>query len=64
MNTRLKSLAYRMLGSAADAEDVVQEAQLRLHQADPQPASSDAFLEMVTMKSFLKEFDWPVAFLL
>lgn len=31
---RLFALAYRMLGSAADAEDVVQEAALRWHAAD------------------------------
>jgi RNA polymerase sigma-70 factor, ECF subfamily len=33
---RLKSVAYRMLGSHAEAEDAVQEAWLRLHRSDPE----------------------------
>ena len=34
LRPRLMSLAYRLLGSRSDAEDVVQEAWLRWHQAD------------------------------
>lgn len=34
VRSRLFGLAYRMLGSRADAEDVVQEAYVRWHQAD------------------------------
>lgn len=33
--TRLEAVAFRMLGSHAEAEDVVQEAWLRLNRADP-----------------------------
>ena len=47
VNPRLKSLAYRMLGSAADAEDIVQEAYLRLHQVQTPPDNEDAFLYRV-----------------
>jgi len=32
---RLRSVAFRILGSAADADDAVQEAWIRLHRADP-----------------------------
>ena len=34
LRPRLRGLAYRMLGSVGDAEDVVQDAYLRWHQAD------------------------------
>src|SRR6187397_1233688 len=33
--TRLRGVAYRMLGSLSEAEDAVQEAWLRLHRSDP-----------------------------
>lgn len=47
---RLQSLAYRMLGSRAEAEDVVQDTWLRL-QAAPEPlASPDAWLTTVTTR--------------
>lgn len=47
MSAHLKALAYRMLGSNADAEDVVQEAQLRLHQTEPKPDNPEAYLYRV-----------------
>ena len=47
MSARLKSLAYRLLGSHADAEDVVAEAQLKLLQLDEKPEVEEAFLYRV-----------------
>ena len=47
---RIFALAYRMLGSAADAEDVAQEALARLHEAKTTPASPGAWLTTVATR--------------
>ncbi len=48
---RLFGLAYRMLGSRADAEDIVQEAYLRWHQADQRRIESpEAWLVTATSR--------------
>ena len=37
MRGQAMSIAYRMLGSVPDAEDVAQEVALRFHQLDEEP---------------------------
>ncbi len=52
------AIAYRMLGSVAEAEDVVQEALLRVHQAlehGEQIASPRAFLATITTRLAINE---------
>jgi RNA polymerase sigma-70 factor (ECF subfamily) len=46
------ALAYRITGSRADADDIVQEAFLRLHQAEPEEAvrSLKAYLATITAR--------------
>ncbi|HEX3141881.1 MAG TPA: sigma factor, partial [Rhizobacter sp.] len=51
LRPRLQGIAYRMLGSVAEAEEVVQDAWLRWHeaQADP-PENGEAWLVTVTTR--------------
>lgn len=48
---RLVGLAYRVLGSVADAEDVVQDVWLRLERTDQEIASLPAWLTTVTSRA-------------
>ncbi|HYT11010.1 MAG TPA: sigma-70 family RNA polymerase sigma factor, partial [Mycobacteriales bacterium] len=51
------SIAYRMLGSASEAEDVVQDAMVRMHSAEPaeQVRSPTAYAATVTTRLALDQ---------
>jgi RNA polymerase sigma-70 factor, ECF subfamily len=51
----LFAIAYRMLGSVAEAEDVVQEAFLRYHEAGTEAESPKAYLATVTTRIAIDE---------
>jgi RNA polymerase sigma-70 factor, ECF subfamily len=56
LRPRLFGIAYRMLGSVSDAEDVVQEAFLRWQRADPaEVRNTEAFLTTVVVRLSLDE---------
>lgn len=51
LRPRLQGIAYRMLGSVAEAEDVVQDVWLRFHEGRDEPLDSDeAWLVTVTTR--------------
>jgi RNA polymerase sigma factor (sigma-70 family) len=51
----LRGVAYRMLGSLSDAEDVVQEAWLRLNRSDPSVENMRGWLTTVVARLSLDE---------
>jgi RNA polymerase sigma-70 factor, ECF subfamily len=55
----LFSIAYRMLGSVADAEDMLQETFIRWQQAaDEEIRSPRAFLVTITSRLCINRFRW------
>src|SRR4051812_9587256 len=56
LRPKLFGIAYRMLGSATEAEDVVQEAFLRFQTADAEQVQSDeAFLRTIVTRLCLDQ---------
>ena len=54
----LFSIAYRMLGTTMEAEDIVQEAYLRYQQADPQAIQSPrAYLSTIVTRLCINELN-------
>jgi len=51
----LFAIAYRMLGSVAEAEDVVQDAYLRYHESGVEPDSPKAYLATITTRLAIDE---------
>jgi RNA polymerase sigma-70 factor, ECF subfamily len=51
----LFAIAYRMLGSVAEAEDIVQDAFLRYHETDVEAESPKAYLATVTTRLAIDE---------
>jgi len=47
--TKLFAIAYRMVGSAMDAEDIVQDAWLRYQQSDTPPDNPTAYLRKIVI---------------
>lgn len=57
LRPRLRGLAYRMLGSMAEAEEVVQDALLRWHQAAPADVqNAEAWMVTVTTRLAIDRF--------
>ncbi len=57
LRARAFAIAYRMLGSVSDAEDIVQEALMKLHRAlgREQILSTEAYLATITTQLCIEE---------
>src|SRR5438309_9002119 len=50
------SIAYRMVGSVAEAEDIVQETLLRLHKSQQKVESPEAYVATITTRLAIDHF--------